>query len=131
MYQPQAVHRLETTEEVPAGPYYIVRLERTRCKAILERGPIDQLHDVELEALTLASPLNDDHVLVADAGEHLRLAQERLGAGGGRELGPEDFDGDGPVEHHLVSEIDAPHATTSELSLYAVVRRHCALQSHP
>jgi hypothetical protein len=79
--------------------------------------------------VAFAGTVDHDHIGMADAREHLRLAQKCLGAFRRRELGPQHLDRDRPVEHHLVGEIDAPHAAAGELSLDAVVRRDCLLQA--
>src|SRR5207249_2230034 len=90
---------------------------------------LDQLHDVVLQALAFPHLMNDDDVGVLDAGEDLCFAQECRGAVGGRELRPQNLDGDRSVEQDLMGEIDATHPTAAELALYPVVRRYCALQS--
>src|SRR5258705_1186971 len=102
MHKPQPVHRLEAAEYIGADPYHFLSWDRTRFEATLERGSVDQLHDVVLEAMAFAGAKDHDDVLVPDVAHHRRLAQERVAGVGARELRPEDLDRHGAVHQYLV-----------------------------
>ena len=50
-------------------------------------------------------------------GGEVDLTQKALGAEGGRQLGSEDFDGDGTVVFHVVREEDVCHPPAAEFAL--------------
>ena len=50
-------------------------------------------------------------------GDGLDLAQEALGPDDGREVGPEDLDGDLALVAEVVREVDGGHAALAQLAL--------------
>src|SRR6266704_2326469 len=129
MYKPQPVHRLEAAEYIAADPYHLVRRNRTRFEPLLERRPVDQLHDVVLKALAFAGAKYHDDVLVADVAHHRRLAQERLAGVRGRELGPEDLDRHRTVHQYLMRAVDDAHPPLTDPVLHPIIGRHRLLQA--
>ena len=129
MYKPQSVHRLEAAEYIAADPYHLVRRNRTRFEPLLERRPVDQLHDVVLKALAFAGAKYHDDVLVADVAHHRRLAQERLAGVRGRELGPKDLDRHRPVHQYLMRAVDDAHPPLTDPVLHPIIGRHRLLQA--
>ena len=57
---------------------------------------------------------------MGEPGGELDLAEEPFGADGGREVGPEDLEGDLAVVAQVVGEEDDGHAALAELALEAV-----------
>ena len=53
-------------------------------------------------------------------GDGLDLAEEPLGADDGREVGPEDLDGDLALVAEVAGEVDGGHAALAQLALDAV-----------
>ncbi len=129
MHKPQPVHRLEAAEYIGADPYHFLRWDRTRFEATLERGSVDQLHDVVLEAMAFAGAKDHDDVLVADVAHHRRLAQERLAGVGGRELRPEDLDRHGAVHQYLMRAVDDSHPALADPVLHPIIGRDRPLQA--
>jgi hypothetical protein len=115
--QPALVGRLQTTaglavegDDLPPGSG--LELGPLSC------GPtIDVLHGDEDLVLPCAGLVDDDDVLVLDAGEGPGLAQEAIG-GEGR-AGAVDLDGDLAIEDEVMGEEDDAHRAAAELALDA------------
>jgi hypothetical protein len=73
--------------------------------------------------------VDDDDVGVADAREHAGFTQKSGATIRSVELEAQDFDGHAAVEHGVMGEIHATHATGAQLAFYAVIGGYCALQS--
>ena len=74
-------------------------------------------HDVEEEAAGLAGIVDRQDVGVGQAGGELDLAEEPVGADGGREVGAEDFQGDLAVVAEVLGQEHDGHPALAELAL--------------
>ena len=100
------------------------RAEPARADQLLERPPLDVLHDDVVGAVRLASIEDGDDVRVREAGGMRRLSAEALD-----ELlvvrvaAVEHLDGDTPAELLVLGEVDVGHAAAAELARHAVAPR--------
>ena len=98
-------------------------------ESLLERGSLDELHDVEVEAFLPGWGIVNRHdVGMADLGEGLRFAPERFAGMRGHELDAQHLHGDGTVEREVGREVHLPHAATADQPFEAVVGPKRALQ---
>ena len=77
-------------------------------------------HDVEKEAAGLAGVVDREDVRVGEAGGELDLAEEPVGADGGREVGAEDLEGDLAVVAEVLGQEDDGHPALTQLALEIV-----------
>ena len=86
-------------------------------------APLDVAHgDVELP-IDLAGVVDRDHARMVEAGGQLRLAQEPLAkALVVRQLGREQLQRRGPLQPHLLGQVDDAHPAPAEQPFDAVAR---------
>ena len=93
-----------------------------------ERAALHVGHDVEEQLAGLAGVVDRKDVRVGETGGELDLAEEPLGADRGREVGPEDLEGDLAVVAEVLGQEHDGHAALTELALEAVAAGETALE---
>ena len=101
---------------------------RSRCEPLPERAALHVGHDVEEEPAGLAGVVDRKDVRVGETGGELDLAEEPLGADRGREVGPEDLEGDLAVVAEVLGQEHDGHAALAELALEVVAAGEAAVE---
>ena len=93
-----------------------------------ERAALHVGHDVEQELAGLAGVVHRKDVGVGETGGELDLAEEPVGADRGREVGPEDLEGDLAVVAEVLGQEHHGHAALAELALELVAPGETAFE---
>lgn len=114
------VRRVERVHQLGADRRGLARIQRPALRQyVVERGPVDELHDDDGQAPLLRHVVHGDHAAVPDPGGGLRLPlhpEPQIGqfGSGGVGVGPQDLDGDLPVEQFVHRPGDDAHATAPD-----------------
>ena len=93
-----------------------------------QRAALHVGHDVEEQLAGLARVVDRQDVRVGESGGELDLAEEPVGADRGREVRPEDLQGDLAVVAEVLGEEHDGHAALAELALEAVAAGETAFE---
>ena len=88
---------------------------------VAERLPLDERHDIVKEAVGHPRVVQAEDVGVLELGGDPDLAQEALGADGGRQFRLEHLDGDAAFVLRVPGEVDEGHPALAQQALHVIM----------
>ena len=123
-----AVREHERAPDPFEQPHRALRLPRALSDDhLLEAAPVDELHDdVESTVGGLSQVVHGHDVRMAQRGRRARFAQKPLDHVGRRnQLGFDELDGNGFVQHQVGATIDRSHSASFEKTVDAILSVEC------
>ena len=111
----------QTCCNLPANRSHSVRRQRAALDSLGQRLAGNVLHNDHERAMGIVNRMNGAHIRVIEGGRGSRLGQDSITS---HIAWPEDFQGDGAVEHQVAGAVDDTKCSGAEERFHLILANH-------